>query len=534
MDIDTPEISIPPSLTAFDDFSLRFPLPFRILLLTFLTVIGFATNLHILSSLGIDTSQVLDIRLDHPPSISSNGNSNPPPLVHPTKLYQPLYQLGLSGLSATSVGWLVYKALTRGLGTREEMEEWKWFPAFVAIGLTAVCFIPWNWACRRQRFMFLRSLKRIVSPNLFKTVPFCDVILADILTSSAKVLGDVWLAACYLITPVGIKEENGKSSCGRIWGVPLMVALPYIFRFRQCLSEVVTKQTPTPRRSLLNALKYATAFPVILLSAMQTVVGDPFDDEREIQEVGERWIGRTALFNLWVLAVLLNSLYSFWWDITNDWGLSLLVPSGWSSSSQSSYQLVPRHAPPPPPTSTQSTTSGPSSLHTRTRSTLSPTPAPTAAPSRVSRHTRAFSTAQSPNVSYPFLRPILLLPDPTIYYLAIAIDLLLRLTWSLKLSPHLHEMGDLESGVFMMELLEVLRRWGWVYLRIEWEAVRKGQGGELDGVSWLERGDGERRLRLAEEFELEKVGRKNGTIALAREEEDLGLLNSNGRVKTEL
>jgi hypothetical protein len=104
-------------------------------------------------------------------------------------------------------------------------------------------------------------------------------------------------------------------------------------------------------------------------------------------------------------------------------------------------------------------------------------------------------------------------------------------------------MGDLESGVFVMELLEVLRRWGWVYLRIEWEAVRKGQGGELDGsgggggVSWLERGDGERRLRLAEEYELEgKSARKNGTIALAREEEEIGvgLLGANGRVKAEL
>jgi len=69
-----------------------------------------------------------------------------------------------------------------------------------------------------------RSLKRIISPNLFKTVPFSDVILADILTSSAKVLGDVWLAACYLMTPSGVKEEAAKSSCGRIWGVPLMVA----------------------------------------------------------------------------------------------------------------------------------------------------------------------------------------------------------------------------------------------------------------------------------------------------------------------
>lgn len=69
-----------------------------------------------------------------------------------------------------------------------------------------------------------------------------------------------------------------------------------MFRFRQCLSEVVTKQTPTPRRSLLNALKYATAFPVIILSAMQTVVGDPFDDDKE---VGERWIGKTTLFGVW-------------------------------------------------------------------------------------------------------------------------------------------------------------------------------------------------------------------------------------------
>ena len=154
--------------------------------------------------------------------------------------------------------------------------------------------------------------------------------MADILTSSAKVLGDVWLAGCLLYSSAsvssrgGSKEELGGGSCGRIWGVPLMVSyvsflslsrylrdgademgegrLPYIFRFRQCLSEVLTKQTPTPKRSLLNALKYATAFPVILLSAMQTVIGDPFDDDgegRELKEAGERWIGRTTLFNLW-------------------------------------------------------------------------------------------------------------------------------------------------------------------------------------------------------------------------------------------
>jgi hypothetical protein len=50
---------------------------------------------------------------------------------------------------------------------------------------------------------------------------------------------------------------------------------------------------------MLNALKYATAFPVIALSAMQTVIGDPFDEEDEGKEAGEAWIGRGTLFTLW-------------------------------------------------------------------------------------------------------------------------------------------------------------------------------------------------------------------------------------------
>lgn len=87
----------------------------------------------------------------------------------------------------------------------------------------------------------------------------------------------------------------------------LLASLPYVFRFRQCLSEVYTGSTPTPRRSLLNALKYATAFPVIVLSAMQTVIGDPFDPDDLGHEAGERWIDRTTLFNLWSALRFLRS-----------------------------------------------------------------------------------------------------------------------------------------------------------------------------------------------------------------------------------
>lgn len=55
------------------------------------------------------------------------------------------------------------------------------------------------------------------------------------------------------------------------------------------------------------------------------------------------------------------------------------------------------------------------------------------------------------------------------YYGAIVIDLLLRCTWSLKLSPHLDHFNDLEGGIFVMEFLEVLRRWMWIFFRVETE-----------------------------------------------------------------
>jgi hypothetical protein len=55
------------------------------------------------------------------------------------------------------------------------------------------------------------------------------------------------------------------------------------------------------------------------------------------------------------------------------------------------------------------------------------------------------------------------------YYTAIVIDFLLRCTWSFKLSPHLDHFNDLEGGIFLMELLEVIRRWIWIFFRVETE-----------------------------------------------------------------
>lgn len=294
-------------------------------------------------------------------------------------------------------------------------------------------------------------------------MPFCDVILADVLTSFARVLADFWVCICILLF-INHGEDDPLVEQYRNLGVPIITALPYLFRFRQCIAEYFTaplvspslpaahtsgtstlqlpgnghpshhhhqpsifvapasaSSTPaSPRtRALFNALKYSTAFPVIILSALQNG-RDPYNHPEESSLVGRglsstAWFDSMTLFRLWLLSVLVNSLYSFWWDVTNDWGLHLLSPQFASS--------FPYLEPPKGGT---------------------------------------------------WLRRTMLFPDSTVYILVVALDLVLRFTWSLKLSPHLHSIHEIDLGIFMLQALEVIRRWIWVYGRIEWEAVRKG------------------------------------------------------------
>ena len=72
------------------------------------------------------------------------------------------------------------------------------------------------------------------------------------------------------------------------------------------------------------------------------------------------------------------------------------------------------------------------------------------------------------------LRQRLLFPLP-VYPLAISLNLILRLTWSLKLSSHLHVHADGAMFIFGIEIAELLRRWMWVFFRIEWETIRRAE-----------------------------------------------------------
>jgi hypothetical protein len=277
----------------------------------------------------------------------------------------------------------------------------------------------------------------------------------------------------------------------------LVVSVPYLVRFRQCMIDYMCPTNDT-RRPLYNAIKYATAFPVIFLSAAQRIVVSELVAEKGDAVRQDPWHGEHQLFRLWyvllrrikevpgadvcsesrLLSAAVNSLYSFWWDLTNDWGLDMLKPK--------------------------------TALHERRVSLPRSLVLPTLHSERTSNSLDSGSSGEKPSLayshtngdavpSYPWgLRRTLLYPLP-VYPLLVFFNLILRLTWSAKLSSHLHSSSEGSVVIFWIEVAEIFRRWMWVFVRIEWEVIKRGEGLASRGTASPQRNAVEFE---AEEYEL--------------------------------
>lgn len=527
-----PGSSAPPAENdpIYDDrlwsFSAFFPPPYRVLLLASIGLLLFAVNVQVLHAKGIDLFALfradrLEKKRSIPPSSSAfhrsnNGASTQYGSYHnvnstssssnddvggagllPTtatghnrassaeagagvSTSSPLFAFGTFQLVWSLLGWASYRYYVDSLVGDPKGRHAQALQGFAVSGAFLALVWPGNLFFKPMRKAFGRSVLLILTPSLTQQITFSDVILADTLTSFAKVLGDVWLTACFLVPR---KEHhtwwNGKGSVA----VPLLISLPYAIRFRQCLSEYCVSQPGNKngsksKRPLWNAAKYASAFPVIWLSAWYEADKHPDNHHGE-------WVTR---YTLWLLAVCVNSIFSFWWDVTNDWGLSLLQPSNMGSVAQIAQNAVHLHrrgmSYMPLPLSEEAEAlpmsnfrvpdekPQPASASAHAHSSLAVPPAtnPSGGPSASgsNAHRRTLSTMER------LLRPSPSLLFPTwMYQLAILLDLLLRFFWSLKLSSHLHHLVEWQGGMFSMELLEIIRRWVWVFFRVEWEVVRR-------------------------------------------------------------
>ncbi|CAO2842252.1 unnamed protein product [Amaranthus hypochondriacus] len=253
-------------------------------------------------------------------------------------------------------------------------------PVLLYIVVIMILISPFDIFYLSSRYYFLRTLWRIVLP--LQAISFADFFLADILTSMSKVLSDLERSVCRMVhrQVATIAWFEADSVCGgHSVAIPVVLVLPYIFRLFQCLRQY---KDCGEKSSLLNALKYSTAIPVIFLSALKYHV---FPD---------MW---TNIYRpLWLMSSLLNSIYSFYWDITRDWDMSCF--------------------------------------------------------------TRIFKFGKPHICSY------LLYGRKWVYCWVIGSNLILRCTWTYKLSAHLRHNY---LTVFTITALEIFRRFQWVFFRVE-------------------------------------------------------------------
>lgn len=382
-----------------DGFSLILPLPYRVAIIFVAGVWAWGLNLHYLH----------DVKIDVPALIRYPSRQHSHHAPHHVSTYRLATLLTIPLIVSLLLFWTVTHSSVRAV------LAWQILPQSYLFFL-AICFLlPLQRLSRSGRYRFLSILKRVSLGGLAQAQDgkFGDILLADVLTSYAKVLGDFFVSICMLLSKGTTSTAKPNRGCGGAYLVPLIIGIPSLIRLRQCLTEFVrVRNGRQPGQGwggqhLANALKYATAFPVILLSALQRGY-----DPAKIH------MSEAGLFRLWLFFVFLNSFYSFYWDVAKDWDLSLF--------SSASERNDPEH------------------------------------PYGLRRH-RYF-------------------PTNILYYTAIIVDLLLRCTWSFKLSPHLDHFNDLEGGIFLMEGLEVIRRWMWIFFRVETEWVRNNRGPAPDDI----------------------------------------------------
>ncbi|CAM6061885.1 unnamed protein product [Sphagnum tenellum] len=184
-------------------------------------------------------------------------------------------------------------------------------PILLYVMVPLVLGLPLDVIHMQTRFYFLRTLVRLIFP--IQPISFSDFFLADVLTSMAKVLSDLERSVCrmyhwqasFVATVAWL--EPGDTCGSHSIHIPVVLALPYVIRFIQCMRQYHDTKDKT---CLANALKYFSTFPVILLSAMKYHV---------LQEFWEGW-----LRPLWLVFAVLNSCYCFYWDIRKDWDIGFV------------------------------------------------------------------------------------------------------------------------------------------------------------------------------------------------------------------
>eukprot|EP00479_Gromia_sphaerica_P010522 TRINITY_DN4866_c0_g1_i1.p1 TRINITY_DN4866_c0_g1~~TRINITY_DN4866_c0_g1_i1.p1 ORF type:complete len:412 (-),score=46.73 TRINITY_DN4866_c0_g1_i1:140-1375(-) len=163
----------------------------------------------------------------------------------------------------------------------------------------------------------LKSLKNvIISP--FGDVRFLDSFVADVLTSMVKVMQDIAYACCYYFSfiwqePDSLDINNNCDTAGKFYN-PAIIALPFFWRFAQCLHQYYYDRRRFPYIS--NAAKYTLSYVQVMLASIH-----PEFTYLTFVEISEDRVGWEGYRVFWLLLVTMSTVYAYIWDLTMDWNL---------------------------------------------------------------------------------------------------------------------------------------------------------------------------------------------------------------------
>nr|XP_012222125.1 PREDICTED: xenotropic and polytropic retrovirus receptor 1 homolog isoform X3 [Linepithema humile] len=175
--------------------------------------------------------------------------------------------------------------------------------------LALFLFNPTKTLRHEARFWTLRVLGRVFCAPFFY-VGFADFWLADQLNSLHTVFLDFQYFVCFYIQNSSWTDITDTETCivRELSMRPIVVCLPAWFRFAQCLRRYRDTKEAFPH--LLNAVKYATSFFVVIFSYLHLRNKKYYALSTE-----------NPYFYLWLTASVVSSCFTYTWDVKLDWGL---------------------------------------------------------------------------------------------------------------------------------------------------------------------------------------------------------------------
>lgn len=268
------------------------PLPNRVALSIVAGIWGWAAIVWIENIIHVDIKQLL--------KYSDQLHPEQRLLDHRPILRFAVYQtIGL--LASTCIFWLA-KASSSGHSD---------FAAWVSVMVLVLGFFYNGKLCLngRKRFLELFNLTKFGYVDLTNRFP-C-ILFADALTSYGRVVGDA-----AVMTGMAIAGHSLSNGARRdVLNVYLAFAIscwPNTVRMRQCTIDYFATGAQV---HLANFLKYSSG---ILVS----VTWFAYKSGAAV-ESPERLLSTDTLWTCWVFSAVINSSYTFFWDVKFDWNLQL-------------------------------------------------------------------------------------------------------------------------------------------------------------------------------------------------------------------